>query len=325
MEKAFEALKREVEAKGLYRRDYLYYGGYALACLLGIFLSLFFLSVSVNLYAQIVNALFLAVVLVQAGMLAHDLSHNQVFSSRGMNASFATFVWGFFGGMSESQWYLKHNSHHNNVNKIGSDPDLAIPFLFSEAQVSESSWILRKLILPRQHVLFFLALPFIYLQIVMVGFLHILSNISPRRIVELGLMFARFSILFFLAFHFLPASVAFVFLVVHVSAVGAYMSLVFAPNHKGKPILKRDQDISWINQIVSTRNIKTSFFIFQVFGGLNFQIEHHLFPTMARTRYFQTQVLVKNFCRKNNLPYDEVGWTQSMEDIYVSLKATSKL
>lgn len=325
MNEAFEVLKREVETRGLYKRDYFYYGGCAFACLLGVTLSLFFLSVTVNMYAQISNALFLAVVLVQAGMLAHDLSHNQVFASRKMNAFFATFVWGFFGGMSESQWYLKHNSHHNNVNKIGSDPDLAIPFLFSEEQAKESSWVLRKLILPYQHILFFLALPFIYLQIVVVGFMHILNNISLRRIVELGLMFARFSILLFLAFHFLPTSVALVFLVVHVSAVGTYMSLVFAPNHKGKPIVKRDEEISWINQIVSTRNIKTSVFVFQAFGGLNFQIEHHLFPAMARTRYFHTQALVKNFCRKNNLPYDEVTWARSMRDIYLSLKTVSKL
>jgi fatty acid desaturase len=44
-----------------------------------------------------------------------------------------------------------------------------------------------------------------------------------------------------------------------------------------------------------------------VVGGLNYQIEHHLFPTMPRPNLRRAQPLVQGFCSQHGLPYVEAG------------------
>jgi fatty acid desaturase len=56
-------------------------------------------------------------------------------------------------------------------------------------------------------------------------------------------------------------------------------------------------------QIHETLNIKPGLLTDWVFGGLNYQIEHHLWPNMPRHNLTATSVEVKKLCQKHNLPY----------------------
>ena len=111
MEKYLE-LKKEIEDLGLFKRNYSYYFILSTFILTGFIFSLWFLTITDNLFLQILNALFLSFLGVQSGMLGHDLSHEQVFKNKFWNQFWAFWVWGIICGLSESKWFSTHNAHH---------------------------------------------------------------------------------------------------------------------------------------------------------------------------------------------------------------------
>lgn len=321
----YEVFRNEVRDAGYFRRAYIFYTVYALLVLCGIGLSLFLLTVSDSVWFQIGNAVFFSFVMIQAGMLGHDLSHGQVFGSRRANLIGAQFAWGLLGGLSATHWFSKHNAHHKEVNRIGHDPDLAIPFLFSEKQLASQSRLGRTLFLPMQQVLFFLFLPLIYPISTLGTLVYMVKHPTLRTVFDLLLVVIHFGIVLSLPLLFLPLPVALTFFIVHFFVAGLYMGLVFAPNHKGEAVRSEAEGTTWKDQIVSTRNITGGWISFIFFGALNLQIEHHLFPHMARPLYLKVQPLVREFCTREGLPYHETTLLGSLSEMYQALSWTKNL
>ena len=117
-------------------------------------------------------------------------------------------------------------------------------------------------------------------------------------------------------FAFLPPWQAGLFIVVHRALAGFHMGAVFAPNHKGMPILDKDDELDYMQrQILTARDVRPSPLVDYMYGGLNYQIEHHLFPNMPSNRLKDGKEVVKEFCRNRGLPYHETGVWQSNKEI----------
>ena len=102
------------------------------------------------------------------------------------------------------------------------------------------------------------------------------------------------------------------FIAVHQAVFSMYLGCSFAPNHKGMPLLARHTDLGFAErQVITARNVKGGRWAAFVFGGLNYQIEHHLFPTMPRPNLARVQAMVRAFCVENHLPYCEEGPIES--------------
>ena len=87
---------------------------------------------------------------------------------------------------------------------------------------------------------------------------------------------------------------------------GLYLGCSFAPNHKGMPVLDADQAADpFLRQVLTSRNIRGGPFIDAALGGLNYQIEHHLFPSMPRANLRHAQPVVQKFCAERGIPYLE--------------------
>jgi fatty acid desaturase len=315
----YELLKTRVEAAGLFRRTYGRYAGEAAIAFLGSALSLYLVTVTDNALFQFCNALFFGVMSARFGTLSHDLSHGMVFASPQVNRVVASLSWGLCVGLSETRWFENHNAHHKRPNHIGHDPDLRIPFMFSEKQVGAKTSFHRTWILPYQHVIFWPLLMFVYSSYILMSMRFTLQRFSLVQAFELLLMGVHFAVLFYFPLVFLPLPVALLFLATVFAFVAVYMGFVFAPNHKGMPELDTDGTFNWIQQITSTRNIIPSWPIFYLMGGLNFQIEHHLFPTMSRFKSAETRMIVKEFCKERNIPYHETTWVGSVRELYNAL------
>ncbi len=325
MNEGFERLRAEVIAHGLFRRTYAYYAIYGLLLISATAYSLWLITATQNPLVQFFNAMFLGACFVQAGMLGHDLSHDEVFVSHRLNKFFSTIAWGLLAAASESRWYKWHSAHHSFVNQVNHDPDLDIPFIFSDKQLKDRSPFFKKYILPRQHILFFFSLPLVYLGIHRDSVVYIFLHPSWKTTVELVLIVVHFAVLLYLLFAFLPWYIAVMFFIVHAITGGLYMGVAFAPNHKGEDITSEDEEVTWRNQITSTRNLRPNWFMFHFFGALNFQIEHHLFPEMPRMHYWKANTIVKAFCVRNNIEFNETSFFGSMKEIYHALKRESTL
>jgi fatty acid desaturase len=311
----YAELSRTIKHAGLLRRRHGYYAAKiavnAVALLTG--WAVFWL-VGPSWW-QLLTAVFLAGVATQLAFIAHDAGHRQIFAGRRAN-DVVGYLHGGLTGVSYGWWIGKHNRHHANPNKEGEDPDIQIAALsFSVEQAVSRRGFLRWTT-KYQAFLFF---PLLLLEGVN---LHAASikAIVKGRVSETGLEFTLLvgHIVVFLTavFVVLPLHQAIVFTVVHQAAWGLYMGCSFAPNHKGMATIGADEKLDYLSkQVLTSRNVRGGVVTDFVLGGLNYQIEHHLFPSMPRPNLRQAQTLVRDFCDSRHIPYAQTTAMTSYREV----------
>ncbi len=320
MEVSFKELQERVSAQGLTRRTYVSYVMLGALIVSGMALTLYILTLPHTFLSLVGSAIFFGFLTVQAGMLGHDFSHSQVCDSRRVNRIFGSLVWGLLCGLSQGRWYERHNAHHKHVNHEGLDPDLEIPFKFSSAQTERPSDFTKKYLRPHQHILFFVLVPTVSVTYIFWSFRYLFTKRDLESLFEGVLMTVHYGILLGVLFMALALPEAFLFLGVFLLSTGYYMGIAFAPNHKGKEVVSSAVETTWLDQIVLTRNLFASRFQFYLWGGLGYQVEHHLFPHVSRFQYPHIHRVVKAYCVEKGISYHETSWWGSMTEIYLSLK-----
>ena len=115
---------------------------------------------------------------------------------------------------------------------------------------------------------------------------------------------------------------AVVFIAVHQGAWGVYMGCSFAPNHKGMPMMQPGEQLDFLRkQVLTTRNVRGGWLVDFALGGLNYQIEHHLFPSMPRANLRHAQADVREFCAHNGIPYSQTSALGSYRQVLSHLHA----
>jgi fatty acid desaturase len=137
---------------------------------------------------------------------------------------------------------------------------------------------------------------------------------------------ALHGVLFFGAlFWLLPWPGVLLFLAVHQGLLGYLLGLAFAVNHKGLPT-RTGGEWSWLErQVLTSRTLPTGLIGDFLYGGLNYQIEHHLFPGMPRSALRHAYPLVKEFCAERGIPYTETGVLESYRDLSRHLGSASEV
>ena len=104
-------------------------------------------------------------------------------------------------------------------------------------------------------------------------------------------------------------------ILVHHMLFGLYMGAVFAPNHKGMLVWQGNGALDRLHQqVLTARNVRAHPVTDFWFGGLNYQIEHHLFPSMPRNQLKAAQATVRAFCQARGIPYHETRVWQAYRD-----------
>jgi fatty acid desaturase len=127
---------------------------------------------------------------------------------------------------------------------------------------------------------------------------------------------AHFVVYFGLVFSVLEPLQAVLFIAIHRGLFGMYMVFIFAPNHKAMPVLDRDSQLDFLHrQVLTSRNVSAHPITDFWYGGLNYQIEHHLFPRLPRNKLREAQQIVRDFCRDHSIAYHETSVLQSYREI----------
>ena len=108
---------------------------------------------------------------------------------------------------------------------------------------------------------------------------------------------------------------ALAFALVHHFLTGLYMASIFAPNHKGMPLTNGGTRGFLREQVLTSRNIGGNWLIDLVYGGLNYQIEHHLFPTLPRNNLKRVAPIVRAYCDVHAITYSETSVFRSWQAI----------
>jgi fatty acid desaturase len=304
---SYTALAQAVRDRGLLSRTRWFYG----LLLIGLGLALGGVVTGVILlddsWLQLLMAAALGVLLTQLAFVGHEASHRQVLSSGPANDRLGWFLAVVCVGMSYSWWMNKHTRHHGNPNKLGKDPDIEIDtFSFEEESAATrrgfKAWFTR-----RQGLFFFplLLLEGINLHLKSVQSLWENRRVAGRRL-ELTVLVARLVIYLTAVFLVLPLGMAFAFVGLQVAVFGLYMGASFAPNHIGMPIVGRDAKLDFFSkQVLTSRNVSGGWWASALMGGLNYQIEHHLFPSMPRPHLAIARRMVLEHCRRHEVDYAE--------------------
>jgi len=318
----FGSLARQVREAGLLDRRLGYYGA-KIPLTVGAFGACFAgLVLLGNTWFVLAIAALLGLMFTQLGFVGHDAGHQEVFRSRRANRLLGFAVGNVLIGMSFGWWVPKHSAHHAHPNEVGRDPDVGDGGAAPAGGVDAPGRLTR--ILERWRApLFF---PIMVLRSTGIYVLSIQRLIRQRdraAAVEGALLALHAALYLTCVFWVLSPLKGLAFIALQQAVFSVYLGCSFAPNHKGMPIIDSDAGLSFARrQVVTSRNIVGGRFTNLLLGGLNYQIEHHLFPNMPRPNLARAQGIVRAFCLDNGFGYQEDSLIGSYRQTLRALRGT---
>lgn len=318
---AFRQLSMTAHDAGLMRRRYGFYWTMLLVCTTATVAILVGVVLLGATWFQLILAALLGIVMAQLGFLGHEAAHQQIFISRGWNEWVSRVLAGLFTGLSYGWWVDKHSRHHANPNKERADPD-AEPGVLSFTPGGTDQRTGLAATLGRYQGYYFLPLLlFEGLTLHADSFRTILTGKSVRfRWTEI--LFVGIRVFGYLALLFvvLPPLMAISFVLVQVAVFGFLLGGAFSPNHIGMPTVPHDADIDFLRrQVYMSRNVRGGPHVHVLMGGLEYQIEHHLFPRAPRPNLPALQKLVRAHCAEHGIPYAETTLGEAFRTIIAYL------
>jgi fatty acid desaturase len=319
----FRTLTEEVRAAGLLDRRrgyYAYRTVLTVVAFIAAWWAFFALGAS---WATLAVAALLGILSTQLGFLGHDAGHRQIFDSRRGNRLFGLFVGNAMIGLSYGWWVSKHNAHHAHPNVVGRDPDIDVGLAGAPDAIEDgmprrslARWMAR-----RQAEMFFPLMLLRSTGLYVSGAQSLLRRRDRGAITE-GVLLAIYAAGYLTAvFWVLPPLEALAFIGIHQAVFSVYLGCSFAPNHKGMPILEDDSDMTFAQrQVITSRNIIGGRCTSLALGGLNYQIEHHLFPAMPRPNLPHARRVVRMFCISQGLDYCETSLIGSFRQVLQYLR-----
>ena len=310
-------LKRLIKQRGLLDQQPIYYAVKTVFTLGLLVVGLALLFILGDTWSQLLNAAYLAFVFVQISLIAHDFGHRQFSFRTPWKNDWLTLILGnLLLGISRQWWIIKHNEHHGHPNQTDLDPDVDIPLLaFEEEQALEKRGFARFVVKYQAALIFPLSL----LQAISMlrsSIEFLAARKAKSTLGEALAICAHFALYFGLLFSVLEPLQALLFIAVHRGLFGTYMVSIFAPNHKAMPLLERDSKVDFLRrQVLTSRNVRANPITDFWYGGLNYQIEHHLFPRLPRNKLREAQPIIRDFCRDHSIAYHETGVLQSYREI----------
>jgi fatty acid desaturase len=271
-------------------------------------------------------AAYMAFAYTQTGFIGHDIGHRQVTRNRRVQDVLGLVHGNLLMGFSYGWWVGHHNKHHSNPNHLEKDSDITRrKSIFIPEQGHDRKGRAKQFIVRHQHVLFYPLLVTEGIGLRTESIKALRRRLPRLNALEAALIAVHLAAYFGVVFWLLPVPQAIVFIVTMNLLFGLYIGSVFAPNHKGMPIQMPGEEWDWLTrQVVTSRNIRSSRLTDFLYGGLNYQIEHHLFPAMPRTSLRAARPITMEFCREIGLRYHEVGVLRSYAEVVTHLYRTTK-
>lgn len=337
-EKAYRELRRKLVTQGLFNASLTYYAFKVFSNIAILAVSVYIATHYDSLFLRMIAACILGLFWQQCGWLAHDFLHHQVFKNRMFGDFMGLIIGDLFQGFSVQWWKSKHNSHHAVPNLLAScpgacdgDPDIdTMPYLawtLKMAETARDSSVGRFLI-NYQSVFYFPLLLFARLAWAHQSWVFVFGGAGQhsvkgahidRKRIQYPLMEKIFLVMHYLALlwvmSYMPVTHAIVFFLTAQMSCGLMLALVFGLGHNGMAVYPADQRPDfWKLQVTTTRNVTSNLFTDWFCGGLQYQVDHHLFPSLPRHNLGKVHKYVEQFCKEQGVTYHEANmWVGTIE------------
>ncbi len=269
----------------------------------------------------------LALLMAQMAFIGHDAGHGSVSRHAPVNRVFGQFAMTVINGLAFDEWIGRHRAHHRYCQDESRDPDMAVNWVVSlTANASRTKSALGRWLTRTQ--------PF-HIWALSLFFGH-----SQRHLSQAGALARPGTYPFdlaMLAMHFglwfgvpcgildLPWQSAVLTYLVPLTLLGPYLAAIFWVNHIGMPLIRKVEEFSFLeHQVLSSRNIINPPQWNWLFGGLNFQIEHHLFPQVPSARLAAVQAIVREHFDRRQIAYHGVSLRSAIGSIAEHLRQVAR-
>ncbi|WP_327668013.1 MULTISPECIES: acyl-CoA desaturase [unclassified Streptomyces] len=318
----FTLLSKRIKAAGLLVRRPGYYAARIALVITAYVLSWTAFALVDDSWWNLAVAAALALIFGQVALPAHDVAHRQVFRLRSTSARAGRALGNIGIGMGYGWWQDKHSRHHANPNHEDLDPDVRPDILVWSAAQAEQAKGLPRLLGGRQAYLFFPLLALEGFNLHVSGLRSLTGPALKQRRSETLLLGGHCVLYLGALFVVLPVGKAVMFLLVHQCLFGLYLGSIFAPNHKGMPMIAGQERPDFLRrQVLTSRNVHGGRITDLLLGGLNYQIEHHLFPHMPSPHLRKAQLIVRAHCQELQVHYAQTGLLDSYRLALKSLHA----
>ena len=310
----FNMLKAEVRAAGLLNRAPVR----GTVEMTAVIFSLVAAFVTIELWHPFFLGLFMALVFTRAVFVSHDILHRQYFKGKALSMRLSYPFSALILSNSSSWWDYKHNvNHHTWCNIVEKDEDIrALNGAFTPNNRGSKPFIKRF-----KYIIFWGAMFFMYPAFIAKSY----SFVIRRKLYgELFLMLLHWPLIWGTVLYMLPFSDAIIVLLTLNFTLSPWMAFGFITNHLGCEVFDYEEgkNLSWMElQMRTSRSLKGGLFIHWFYGGLNTQIEHHLFPKVPRFNLLKVQKMTREFARRHAIPYFETSPIEAYVQINKALEA----
>ena len=273
---------------------------------------------TLTLWNPILLGLFMTLLFTRAVFVSHDILHTQYFKSKKLSFRLSYPFSAIILSNSSSWWDFKHNvNHHHFCNTITKDEDImALDGAFTPHNRGNSPF-LKKF----KYIIFWGSMFFMYPAFIAQSYNFALKE---KNYGEFFLMLLHWPIIWGPIFYMLPLSDALITFVTLNLTLSVWLAYGFITNHLGCEVftVEEVENMSWMElQMRTSRSLKGGKFVHWFYGGLNTQIEHHLFPKAPRFNLLKVQEMTREFAKKHNIPYFETTPVEAYIQINKALGA----
>ncbi|ORC86636.1 putative delta-5 fatty acid desaturase [Trypanosoma theileri] len=265
----------------------------------------------------------------RCGWIEHECGHYSFFGISWLDKKIQEICYGLGDGMSAAWWRTQHNKHHAAPQKLRHDVDIeTLPLVAFNRVVAKR---VRKNKLARRWISWqaYLFAPVttslvaLYWQL----YLHPRHMIRRRCYTEMISVLCRWFCIIAICYHMqftvLQSIGGYLFL----QSFGAiYIFVQFSLSHSHLDVLSANEQIHWVEHAsIYTMNISPHWMTNWWMGYLNFQIEHHLFPSMPQFRFAKIYPRIRAFFKENGLKYDSQPYFEALRMTFKNLKQVAAM
>jgi linoleoyl-CoA desaturase len=282
--------------------------------------------ISHNVALEALGLLVSAFGCMGVGTNTHTSTHYGTSDKRWLNEALSYFGYPMFLGLSATFWWHKHVVLHHpapNVAGVDTDSDLLPWFAVTAHDVESSSGWRRFYHQHLQFWLFPLALAVNCFSMEMSGWGHLLGMLRNREErktahwIDLGAMILHLALWIGVPLLFWPLPAVAAFYLLRAVLLGYAMYAVLAPGHFPAEARRTTDEVrrstSFFEvQTAGTVSFRTGWLGRFLCSGLEYQVEHHLFPNISHVHYPEVSVAVQAFCAEHGLSYRSYTWGEAL-------------
>ncbi|MCP3680743.1 MAG: acyl-CoA desaturase [Gammaproteobacteria bacterium] len=319
-----QQLRQTLEARGCFKharlRSMLKIVSMTLIAIVG-----YVIALKATLFIGLLLLLPLSIPFAVAVMMGHEAGHQAIFRSRFANRSLFLILFSLIGGVSVTYWSHKHNKrHHTAPNVMGMDDDIELwPIAFYREKIAASCGTTQFFQKHCQHwlfwgICFFLSFSMRWDSIVY--FFKHRHQLKHNAVLDIILLTIHYLLWLLLPLFFFGIIKTLLCYLVLWAFVGWILAMVFIVGHTGRPVLKHLNN-RWLVTLTTSQNTRLPRWLSWCFVGLDYQIEHHLFPKLSHFRIKKASAYVKAWAKERQLPYhEEASLFQALKSVYLTLK-----